>query len=168
MNRLGNLTGKTYRWPSISAGGGIRCQNDGRPLVSQLVTQRASPLSLITFSVRVIAALANSELWNAKDPLRSMRERISSRDAGDSASISAIRQARLSAANSCCERLGRPSRTRPILDLCDDLCDELVLQASDSSLVRSVVGGNGVSSAAAGSAVSGWLAARSRNPWTTR
>src|ERR1700733_2677399 len=149
MNRLGNLTGKTYRWPSISAGGGIRCQNDGRPLVSQLVTQRASPLSLITFSVRVIAALANSELWNAKDPLRSMRERISSRDAGDSASISAIRQARLSAANSCCERLGRPSRTRPILDL----CDELLLRVSDSSLVCSVVSGNAVSSGVAGSAV---------------
>src|SRR5580704_19310180 len=28
--RMANRTAKTYRSPSISAGGGIRCQNDGR------------------------------------------------------------------------------------------------------------------------------------------
>ena len=106
-----NSDGETYRELSISDTGAIRCQSDGGPPV----TQRTSPRSAITFSVRVIVAATESESGNANDPLRSMRERISSRDAGFPASISAMRQARLNTASSCFDWLGSWDRIGPIV-----------------------------------------------------
>lgn len=70
----------------------------------------------MTLKVRTMAASAKLESENVKDPRRLMRDRISSSDAAPSASISAMRQARLNTASICLN--WRANRDRVATTLC--------------------------------------------------